>query len=705
MKRLVSVHLKNWCQHRDLEVKFKPGLNGIFGKNGSGKSNIMKAVRFALTGTLDTGDSKEEHVCDRIKDKEKSFVSLVYTVDGYEFTVTRGLKGCGSAKLEQEGQEPITKVDDVNRAIEQSFGKFKQLNNYSFVPQGELFNWLMLKDADRIKWFAALFGVANCEAIWDAVGQQALTDTRMLPTLEDNRDLLRTKIGEFELRIRELSQQISETEDKLLDEATATGFEQKLKDDSNRSASVLSMRSLKAEHAALKAKSKLLATQEAELQLRVERQLAEVRLLEPKAAAAEQYQSQLSTYKTYCEEKKAAESRFKIATAAVAALEEERPKPKELTAADTQRLEDLISRRGVIKRTLTTADGGGGLCGSCQQPISAEYLGKLKAELKDELLPKLDELQVRQNARSAWLDWLADWQRAGDKAKSNLQHAAERLQAIKPVTKPAPVDGEQTIKELTMARLLLKTSQLAMLASGKAHSAVGGELAVVTRNYKKLAEFVRSAEEISKTELDTIKGLLAESLGAAALLPILNQSQSELHTHKQDMLAVLKEKQAAFDRSSDIVQWVELLENSIRPFFHRSGPPKEVSLSYLRSLESSVNTLLGEFNSPFSIKADDSLNFLARKKRGEFRPAKRLSGGEKTVLSLAFWLAVQSIFSAELGVLCLDEPTQHLDQRNVEFLTAALERLNSVLAGRNIQLLMVTHEIGMKHVFGNVIEL
>ena len=704
MKRLVSVHLKNWCQHRDLEVKFKPGLNGIFGKNGSGKSNIMKAVRFALTGTLDTGDAKEEHVYDRIKDKEKSFVSLVYTVDGYEFTVTRGLKGCGSAKLEREGQEPITKVDDVNRAIEQSFGKFKQLNNYSFVPQGELFNWLMLKDADRIKWFAALFGVANCEAIWDAVGQQALTDTRMLPTLEDNRDALRTKIGEFELRIQELSRQISATEDKLLDEATAAGFEQKLKNDSSRSDSVLRMKGLKTEHASLKAKGKLLAAQEAELQSRVSRQMADVMCLEPKAAAAEQYQVQLSLYETYREEKKAAESRYKTALAAVK-VPAARSKPKEPTAEDKQQREDLISRRGVIKRTLTTALDGSGLCGSCQQPISADYLGQLKTELENELPPKLSKLEAEQGEHAAWLSWSSDWLRSQDKAASDLKYATERLKSIKPVAKPEPVDSEQASKELAMAKLRLKTSQLAMLAAGKAYSAVGGELTSVTRNYKKLAEFVRSVSEIPKTELDTIKGLLADSLGAATLLPILNQSQAELLTHKQDMLAVLQEKQAAFDRSSDILQWVELLENSVRPFFHRSGPPKEVSLSYLRSLESSVNTLLGEFNSPFSIKADDSLNFLARKKRGEFRPAKRLSGGEKTVLSLAFWLAVQSIFSAELGVLCLDEPTQHLDQRNVEFLTAALERLNSVLAGRNIQLLMVTHEIGMKHVFGNVIEL
>lgn len=705
MKRLVSLTLKNWCQHRDRTVNFKPGLNGITAANGGGKSNLLKAIRFALTGTLDAGDTKEEHVYDRIKEKDKSFVTLTYSVDGYEYAVTRGLRGCGSAKLEREGHETLTKVEEVNRVVEQSFGNFKKLNNYSFVPQGELCNWLMLKDADRTKWFAALFGVANCEAIWDAVGQQILTDTRMLPTLEDNRDLLRTRMGEFEVRIKELTQQIADTEEELLDEATARDLERQLADESRRVASVVSMKELKLEHTSLKQRSEQLGEQVAELQARVDQQLADVLRLEPLAAAAEQYQFRLSEYETYRTDLKVAANRLKMAGIAVKSLPAQLPEPAAFTASEQQQLEDAISRRGVIKRTAVTASDGGGRCGSCQQPISAEYLAQLKLELSREVLPTIARLEARSHERKAWLDWLGDWLHKCDKAKSELEHAKARAADLKELAEPQPVDGEQAVKELSLAKLLLKTSQLALDKLTKEHSAVGGELASTARNYKKYAEFVKSVTAVSKAELDTIKAALAKSAGAAALIPLLNQSMAELQKHKQDMTAVLQEKQAAFDRTSDILQWIGLLENSVRPFFHRSGPPKEVSLSYLRSLESSVNALLGEFNSPFAIKADESLNFMARKKRGEFRPAKRLSGGEKTVLSLAFWLAVQSIFSGELGVLCLDEPTQHLDQRNVEFLTASLERLNSVLAGRDIQLLMVTHETGMRHVFANVIEL
>lgn len=704
MKRLVSLHLKNWCQHRDLKLKFRDGLNGIFGANGSGKSSVLKAIRFALTGAVDSGDVKEEHVCDRATDKDKAYVTLVFSVSGYEYTVTRGLRGCAAARLERAGHEPVTKVDEVNAVIESTFGKFKQLNSYSFVQQGELFNWLMLRDADRVKWFASLFGVAHCEAIWDSIGRQVLADTRMLPALEDNRDLLRTRIGEFDLRIKNLGEQLNVTEDDLLDEETSKAYEQTIADQIKRTQNKEILVSLKKEHEDIKNRLPAMDANIKRLVGLVESQAAEISRLELLDEAGQKYADQLSSYVAY--EKLSASLKLRRAAVekAIADREPPRSKPEPFSEQDAEQLLEAQARESVIRKTLASAGKSGGKCSSCQQPITAKYLKELKAELDNEVLTARESKLTKQEAVTSYKDWLADWLAAGDRLEREQTQVAELEKSLKKVAKPTAVVADVS-KELSMERLLHRTNELGLQKRRKEYDSLSGELASIKKNYSRRLELSTSIEKVSDKELVTIKAALAKSAGSVSLLQMLNTSLAEAHKHKQDMASVLEEKQVAFDRTSDVMRWIELLENKVRPFFHRSGPPKEVSMSYLQNLEVAVNLLLGEFGTPFTVKADESLNFLAKKGRGEFRSARRLSGGEKTVLSLAFWLAVQSIFSEELGVLCLDEPTQHLDKRNIEFLSSSLERLNTVLAGRNLQLLMVTHERGMRHVFSNVIEL
>ena len=40
----------SFCQHKNLDVEFSPGVVGIIGRNGSGKSNLVKGLFRALTG-------------------------------------------------------------------------------------------------------------------------------------------------------------------------------------------------------------------------------------------------------------------------------------------------------------------------------------------------------------------------------------------------------------------------------------------------------------------------------------------------------------------------------------------------------------------------------------------------------------------------------------------------------------------------------
>lgn len=49
MKNFITkVRLRNFQSHEDTEVEFKPGLNGILGKSDSGKTAILRAIRWCL---------------------------------------------------------------------------------------------------------------------------------------------------------------------------------------------------------------------------------------------------------------------------------------------------------------------------------------------------------------------------------------------------------------------------------------------------------------------------------------------------------------------------------------------------------------------------------------------------------------------------------------------------------------------------------
>ncbi|XP_069688803.1 DNA repair protein RAD50 isoform X2 [Periplaneta americana] len=71
----------------------------------------------------------------------------------------------------------------------------------------------------------------------------------------------------------------------------------------------------------------------------------------------------------------------------------------------------------------------------------------------------------------------------------------------------------------------------------------------------------------------------------------------------------------------------------------------------------------------------------------------RCSAGQKVLASLIIRMALAETFSANCGMLALDEPTTNLDRENIESLSTALaDIVNTRMVQKNFQLVIITHD-------------
>ena len=52
--RITRLRLRNYRVYEDLDLELPPGLIGVYGANGSGKSALCESIRFALWGKART---------------------------------------------------------------------------------------------------------------------------------------------------------------------------------------------------------------------------------------------------------------------------------------------------------------------------------------------------------------------------------------------------------------------------------------------------------------------------------------------------------------------------------------------------------------------------------------------------------------------------------------------------------------------------
>lgn len=171
--RLHALALRNFRQHADTRIRFAPGLTGIIGANGAGKTTILEAIAWALYGNSAARGTRDSLRHARAPENAPVRVELDFELGGHRYRVERTLRG---AELFLDGGvTPIARsIKAVNDLLQRRLGMSRaEFFNTYFTGQKELDVMAALGPTDRARFLARVLGYDRLTA-----AQELLRDQR-----------------------------------------------------------------------------------------------------------------------------------------------------------------------------------------------------------------------------------------------------------------------------------------------------------------------------------------------------------------------------------------------------------------------------------------------------------------------------------------------------------------------------------------------
>lgn len=147
--------LRNYCNHEKLDVDFRQGLNGLLGNNGRGKSNVLDALRFAITGESINPGTKAHNLT---WGKDKGSVTVEFTVGDTDYVLTRSIEATRASM--KFGSQTLNKTSEIEVYLTGLLGTpMRALLDNVFIPQGKIDAILLARPTDRLREFQQSFGL------------------------------------------------------------------------------------------------------------------------------------------------------------------------------------------------------------------------------------------------------------------------------------------------------------------------------------------------------------------------------------------------------------------------------------------------------------------------------------------------------------------------------------------------------------------
>lgn len=698
----LELKLSGVCQH-NRTFTFGPGVNGILGPMGSGKTNLVNAMCFLATGNWPGEGVNEEQIGWGGKE---AVVSGVLDVNGQIVTVSRSLH-TSSCSLKVGKEKMVRKAADVNKIMSEFVGvSSKVLSNYCFIHQDHTNDALFDKPAERAKMFNILFGTDDCESRRLLLNQELQTYVPV--TLSGEQETLPQKIAAMEVEIDELIAKRQQFQPIDLD---ALRF-QLLNARSNHK----NFNDPSTGHDATTAQIKQLEQDVSQAQKaaqETQQLLAEV------DAAISQLQQEAASAKSLLERKAAADRIENQRQSLMRQLDDLTAElgrsPEPMIEPDND--EVMLQARAVIEaqdrevRRLKDFIAGfsQGKCPTCHTVAIVQQNGELmdiRAEIDsrrrtlETLEPKAQQdrqeidsyFNRRQTTTSNHQRWVVWFQGI----EQRLEQTIQILEGLPAAVTVEVADAEVTLQELRK----LETSRQVL---NEEMQLLNHRQAQMQARHGTAVERLRLLKQVELIDYAPLEAQVAQ---AEAQVTQMNHMDGQLSVLRKTLDDCRKQQQslALLSERSALIQQYRALCNQAAGVLHRDNFPAAVARTYFQQLNEGWNRMLDTLDVNFTVQILPDTSVKVRFPSSDMR-IEKLSGGQKCCASFSFLLEVNRRFAPGAGFIVLDEPTYGLDARHVSSLLELLRQINTYASNTGLQVFLVTHEERLEAGFSHVIRI
>ena len=212
--RILRLKLTNFKRHRDLEVEIRPGLIGLTGHNGSGKSSFLSSMAFAITGA----PLNDEPLKDLITWGEKNgSVEMEFEHQGMNYTVVRPIGKPGATLDSADGSVSIKGILPVTAEMQRMSGTpFDLFKSIMFVAQDSLDSPLKGTEATRKEAFGKLFNCQRFDRLRDIMQESCSRLQGVANSIsESSVETIKKEIEEAEYNLSQVRLQSNQIEGQL----------------------------------------------------------------------------------------------------------------------------------------------------------------------------------------------------------------------------------------------------------------------------------------------------------------------------------------------------------------------------------------------------------------------------------------------------------------------------------------------------------
>lgn len=185
--RILRLKLSNFRQYKDTEIFFpQKGLIGIVGNNGSGKSTILNAIRWALYGRYDGVTQKQLKRLDS-PSNAATYIELDFVLDGDYYRVRRDLNTSNKRNYIKKNKELVASgITAINEYIHKLLKMDeKAFENCYYAKQGEFDSLIKMNEAPRFQMISKLLNVDAIDKAAEISRKKAREVDVYIKTLEE----------------------------------------------------------------------------------------------------------------------------------------------------------------------------------------------------------------------------------------------------------------------------------------------------------------------------------------------------------------------------------------------------------------------------------------------------------------------------------------------------------------------------------------